>query len=131
MFYTRHQIVARWSSAQAIIATHSTRKGVDSWIRSMLSAHPTRSVRVVTPARGGLRRRLQADSCAEALIELCGRIWLQLYHLAHLNDRSRTPQNSSLDLSAETLRLERLLSIDSSKPAYCTFILYPHIVPRL
>src|SRR5258708_34185961 len=104
MFYTRHQIVARWSSAQAIIATHSTRKGVDSWIRSMLSAHPTRSVRVVTPARGGLRRRLQADSCAEALIELCGRIWLELEHLAHLIDRSRSLENSSLVLAGGRLR---------------------------
>jgi len=71
----------------------------------------------VAPAKGALRPALQAGSCAEALIELCGRIWLALERLAHLNARSSAPESSSLDLAAQTLRLELLLIIDACESA--------------
>ena len=92
----------------------------------MISVHPVRSVRVVTPARGGLRSK-QAESCAEALIELCGRIWLELEHLVHLHGRSRTPENSPLDLAAETLRLELLLIVDACESASWVLMLDPDV----
>jgi hypothetical protein len=66
---------------------------------------------------------LPAESCAEALIELCGRIWLELEHLAQLNGGTRTPENSSLDLAAETLRLELLLIMDACESASWAFML--------
>ena len=97
----------------------------------MLSAHPIRSARVATPARRAPGPALQAESCAEALVELCGRIWLELEHLAHLSGRSRTPESSSLDLAAETLRLELLLIIDACESAAWVFMLDPDVRRRL
>jgi hypothetical protein len=144
MFHRRHQIVARWSSAHAIIAPIQRAEVLpDGFHRpvnhcnhritsqSMISAHPIRSVRVVAPARGALRPALQAERCSEALIELCGRIWLELEHLAHLNSRSRTPEDSSLDLAAETLRLELLLIMDACESSSWVFMLDPDVRHRL
>src|SRR5258707_14848496 len=68
---------------------------------------------------------------AEALIELCGRIWLELEHLAHLNGRSRASETSSLDLAAETLRLELLLIIDACESASWVFMVDPDVRRRL
>jgi hypothetical protein len=97
----------------------------------MISAHSVRSVRVAAPARDALPPASRAESCAEALIELCGRIWLELEHLAHLNGRSGTPENSSLDLAAETLRLELLLIMDACESASWVFMLEPDVRHRL
>jgi hypothetical protein len=97
----------------------------------MIGAHPMRSARVLTPARDALRRALQAESCAKALVELCGRIWLELEHVAQLNDCSRIPENSAFDLAAQTLRLELLLIIDACESAAWVFMLDPEVRSRL
>jgi hypothetical protein len=97
----------------------------------MIGAHSIRPVRAATPARRALRPALQAESCAQALVELCGRIWLELEHLAQLNDCSRTAENPSLDLAAQTLRLELLLIIDSCESAAWVFMLDPEVRSHL
>jgi len=97
----------------------------------MLSARPIRSAAVLRPATGALPPALQAQRCAEAFIELCGRIWLELEHLAHLNGLSRSCRDSSSDLAAETLRLELLLVIDACESAAWVLMLDPDVRRRL
>ena len=97
----------------------------------MTSDDPVRSMGVVRPARSALPPALQAERCAEALIELCGRIWLELEHLAHLNGRPRSCEASSLDLAAEMLRLELLLLMDACESASWVFMLGPDVRRRL
>jgi hypothetical protein len=70
-------------------------------------------------------------SCAEAVVELCGRIWLELEHLAQLNSHASTPQESSLELAAETLRLELHLIMNACESSAWVFMLSPEVRGRL
>jgi GAF domain-containing protein len=90
-----------------------------------------RSAPFVRPAKGALRPALQAGSCAEALIELCGRIWLELEQLAYFNARSSASESSSSDLAAQTLRLELLLIIDACESADWACLLDADVRHRL
>lgn len=92
----------------------------------MIGEHSIRFARVVRPARGP-SPPLPARNCAEALIELCGRIWLELEHLADLLARTRTPQDASLELAAETLRLELLLVMHACESTSWVFMLDPDV----
>jgi hypothetical protein len=93
----------------------------------MISGRPIRTAGVVRPARSASPQAMQAERCAEALIELCGRIWLELEHLAHLNARSGSCDGSSLELAAQTLRLELLLIIDACESASWVYMLDPDV----
>ena len=60
-----------------------------------------------------LPRRVYAD----AVMELCGRIWCALERLAQLCDLAAIPEDATLLLTAATLRLELLVITDSCKSA--------------
>jgi hypothetical protein len=113
MFYTRNQNVACWSSAQAIMLA-AQRKGVRQ--SQMRGLHSIRSTQVAGQ-RTGPQPAPPPTAYAEAVIELCGRIWWELEHLAQLRDRTAMTDNSQFLLTAATLRLELLLIMDSCESA--------------
>jgi len=97
----------------------------------MLSANPIRAVGVARPAGSASPPALQAERCAEALIELCGRIWLELEHLAYLHGRPGSCESSPLELAAQTLRLELVLIMDACESASWVYMLDPDVRCRL
>jgi hypothetical protein len=84
---------------------------------SMHGMHSVRSAGVVGLGNGPSQPALPPAAYAEAVIELCGRIWRELEYLAQLCDRTAKRDTSKLLLTAATLRLELLVMLDSCESA--------------
>jgi hypothetical protein len=88
----------------------------------MRGLHSMRSEELVGQ-RAGPQPAPPPTAYAEAVIELCGRIWWELEYLAQLCDRTATPDNSKFLFTAATLRLELLVIMDSCESASWASIL--------